>query len=74
QPDILLTEMQVQLRETCGVKVSIATISRTIRKRGFTRKICHYSSVLTGVYDKVNDASVSPSMDMNFLLFFLLHL
>ncbi|KAG2066186.1 hypothetical protein BDR04DRAFT_958487, partial [Suillus decipiens] len=37
-PDILLTEMQVQLREICGVKVSIATISRTIHKRGFTRR------------------------------------
>ncbi|KAG1848883.1 hypothetical protein F4604DRAFT_1551487, partial [Suillus subluteus] len=29
QPDILLTEMQDQLRETCVVEVSIATISRT---------------------------------------------
>ncbi|KAG1811051.1 hypothetical protein EV424DRAFT_1286367, partial [Suillus variegatus] len=29
QPDIYLTEMQDQLRETCSVKVSIATISRT---------------------------------------------
>ncbi|KAG1888518.1 hypothetical protein F4604DRAFT_1674203 [Suillus subluteus] len=34
QPDILLTEMQDQLRETCVVEVSIATISRTIRRRG----------------------------------------
>ncbi|KAG1883740.1 hypothetical protein F4604DRAFT_1575447 [Suillus subluteus] len=31
QPDILLTEMQDQLREICGVEVSIPTISRTIR-------------------------------------------
>ncbi|KAG1845343.1 hypothetical protein F4604DRAFT_1548202, partial [Suillus subluteus] len=38
QPDILLTKMQDQLRETCGVKVLIATISRMIRRRGFTRK------------------------------------
>ncbi|KAG1839818.1 hypothetical protein DFJ58DRAFT_667500 [Suillus subalutaceus] len=30
QPDILLTEMQDQLRETCGVEVSITTISRMI--------------------------------------------
>ncbi|KAG1765168.1 hypothetical protein EV702DRAFT_941595, partial [Suillus placidus] len=36
QPDILLTEMQDQLREICGIEVSIATISRTIRRRGFT--------------------------------------
>ncbi|KAG1859728.1 hypothetical protein F4604DRAFT_1588976, partial [Suillus subluteus] len=44
QPDILLTEMQDQLRETCGVEVSIATISRTIHRRGFTRKkVCHHS-------------------------------
>ncbi|KAG1851929.1 hypothetical protein F4604DRAFT_1592223, partial [Suillus subluteus] len=34
QPDILLTEMQDQLRETCVVKVLIATISRTIHRRG----------------------------------------
>ncbi|KAG2036641.1 hypothetical protein BDR03DRAFT_841022, partial [Suillus americanus] len=33
QPDILLTEMQDQLREICAVEVS-----RTIRRRGFTRK------------------------------------
>ncbi|OAX31033.1 hypothetical protein K503DRAFT_815713 [Rhizopogon vinicolor AM-OR11-026] len=38
QPDILLTEMQDRLREICGVEVSISTISRTIRRRGFTRK------------------------------------
>ncbi|KAG2365558.1 hypothetical protein BDR07DRAFT_1215820, partial [Suillus spraguei] len=38
QPDIYLTEMQDQLRETCSVKVSIATISRTIHRRGFTQK------------------------------------
>ncbi|KAG1885934.1 uncharacterized protein F5891DRAFT_916124, partial [Suillus fuscotomentosus] len=38
QPDIYLTEMQDQLRETCSVKVSIATISRTICRRGFTWK------------------------------------
>ncbi|KAG2747362.1 hypothetical protein P692DRAFT_201694009, partial [Suillus brevipes Sb2] len=38
QPDILLTEMQDQLREICGFEVSIATISRTLRRRGFTRK------------------------------------
>ncbi|OAX37259.1 hypothetical protein K503DRAFT_743011 [Rhizopogon vinicolor AM-OR11-026] len=38
QPDILPTEMQDQLREIFGVEVSISTIPRTIRKRGFTRK------------------------------------
>ncbi|KAG1777588.1 hypothetical protein EV702DRAFT_938521, partial [Suillus placidus] len=38
QPDILLTEMQDQLQEICGIEVSIATISRTICRRGFTCK------------------------------------
>ncbi|KAJ8586471.1 hypothetical protein M405DRAFT_771606, partial [Rhizopogon salebrosus TDB-379] len=41
QPDIFLTEMQDQLREICGVDISISTISSTIRRRGFTRKKIH---------------------------------
>ncbi|KAJ8597475.1 hypothetical protein M405DRAFT_708081, partial [Rhizopogon salebrosus TDB-379] len=44
QPDIFLTEMQDQLREICGVDISIfSTISSTIRRRGFTRKKIHPS-------------------------------
>ncbi|KAJ8597102.1 hypothetical protein M405DRAFT_703078, partial [Rhizopogon salebrosus TDB-379] len=38
QPDILLTEMQNQLREICGVDISISMIPGTIRRPGFTRK------------------------------------
>ncbi|KAG1742268.1 uncharacterized protein EDB91DRAFT_1002853, partial [Suillus paluster] len=38
QPDILLTKMQDQLQEICGVEVLISMISRTIRRQGFTRK------------------------------------
>ncbi|OAX41900.1 hypothetical protein K503DRAFT_431263 [Rhizopogon vinicolor AM-OR11-026] len=45
QPDILLTEMQDQLREIFGVEVSISTIPRTIQRRGFTRKKVTCSAV-----------------------------
>ncbi|KAF8872380.1 hypothetical protein BD779DRAFT_1397552, partial [Infundibulicybe gibba] len=38
QPDILLKELQDQLREVCGAEGSISTIWRTLRRRGFTRK------------------------------------
>ena len=38
QPDILPTETQDQLREICSVQVSTSAISRTLRRRGFTRK------------------------------------
>ena len=38
QPDILLEELQDQLQELCEIETSIVTISRTLHRRGFTRK------------------------------------
>jgi hypothetical protein len=35
---MLLGELQDHLREVCGVRVSTATIARTLRWRGFTMK------------------------------------
>ncbi|KAF8325604.1 hypothetical protein F5887DRAFT_829027, partial [Amanita rubescens] len=38
QPDIYLKELQDLLREVCHVDASPATISRTLHRRGFTKK------------------------------------
>jgi hypothetical protein len=38
QLDILLTELQDHLLEVCDVEVSTATITRTLYRRGFSRK------------------------------------
>ena len=38
RPDISLTEMQVALREVCGIEVSRATGCRTLKRAGFSRK------------------------------------
>ncbi|KDQ61860.1 hypothetical protein JAAARDRAFT_83949, partial [Jaapia argillacea MUCL 33604] len=38
QPDMYLGELQIRLEEVCGVDVSIATIHRTLRRRGLTYK------------------------------------
>jgi hypothetical protein len=46
--------MKDQLREICGFEVLIATISRTMRRQGFTRKkVGHHSPVLTDMYDPI---------------------
>ncbi|OCH91723.1 hypothetical protein OBBRIDRAFT_791950 [Obba rivulosa] len=37
-PDITLAELRVELRDTCDVDVSIATILRTMQRSGFARK------------------------------------
>ncbi|KIJ58592.1 hypothetical protein HYDPIDRAFT_95132 [Hydnomerulius pinastri MD-312] len=37
-PDLTLLELQKALQEVCGARGSMATISRTLRRRGFTRK------------------------------------
>ncbi|KAH7917634.1 hypothetical protein BV22DRAFT_986845, partial [Leucogyrophana mollusca] len=37
-PDVTLAELQKALREVCNVGVSSATISRTLRRRGFSCK------------------------------------
>ena len=38
QPDILLSEIAEYLRHICHIDVSPATVMRTLRRRGFTRK------------------------------------
>ncbi|KAF8203434.1 hypothetical protein K438DRAFT_1476005, partial [Mycena galopus ATCC 62051] len=37
-PDIYLVEMQMELLDVCDVDVSIYTIWRALKRRGFTRK------------------------------------
>ncbi|KAJ7665517.1 hypothetical protein B0H17DRAFT_858793, partial [Mycena rosella] len=37
-PDLYLHELQEQLRDLCNVEVSLLTIWRALRHRGFTRK------------------------------------
>ncbi|KAJ7119857.1 hypothetical protein C8R44DRAFT_539611, partial [Mycena epipterygia] len=37
-PDIYLHEMQAELRELCGVNISLASIWAALRCRGYTRK------------------------------------
>lgn len=39
-----LGELQEDLRETCGVEASKTTISATLRRRGFTRKMVRIES------------------------------
>ncbi|EGO04814.1 hypothetical protein SERLA73DRAFT_149176 [Serpula lacrymans var. lacrymans S7.3] len=38
QPEMLLRELQEQLREVCGVEVHLSTILRTLQRQGFTMK------------------------------------
>ena len=38
QPDILLSEIAEHLRHICNIDASPATITRTLHRRGFTRK------------------------------------
>ncbi|KAF8835794.1 hypothetical protein BDN67DRAFT_1005692, partial [Paxillus ammoniavirescens] len=37
-PDITFNEMKKALREVCDVEISKATLSRTLKRSGFTRK------------------------------------
>lgn len=42
-PDLYLNELRLELLETCGVSVSLATIWRTLIKGGYTmKKVCDY--------------------------------
>ncbi|EGO04538.1 hypothetical protein SERLA73DRAFT_43614, partial [Serpula lacrymans var. lacrymans S7.3] len=38
QPDMILSELQEQLREVCGTEVSAVAILRTLKRRQFTMK------------------------------------
>jgi hypothetical protein len=64
QPDIFLTEMQDQLQEICGVDISISTISRTIRRRGFTRKKIHPCYILMYFQHDIVRLHAQPSNAM----------
>jgi transposase len=39
QPDSVLAELQTELREVCGVEVSIQTVSRSLQREGYTMKM-----------------------------------
>ncbi|EPQ59948.1 Homeodomain-like protein [Gloeophyllum trabeum ATCC 11539] len=39
RPDTYLSELQDSLLDACGISVDQRTISRTLKRRGFTRKV-----------------------------------
>ena len=41
RPDITLEELRTGLQASCGIDVSIATVSRTLRRWGFVRNKVH---------------------------------
>ena len=43
QPDSTLAELQTELREICGVEVSIQTITRSLQREGYTMKTVRHS-------------------------------
>jgi hypothetical protein len=48
-PDILLLELQHELREARGVDVSLVTIDRTLRQRGYSRKQVNHAACCTAI-------------------------
>ena len=38
RPDMTLAELQAELQEVCGVDVSVATVTRSLQREGFTMK------------------------------------
>ena len=37
-PDMALAELQIELKDVCGVDTSISTIARTLQRQGYTMK------------------------------------
>ncbi|KIJ15200.1 hypothetical protein PAXINDRAFT_77660 [Paxillus involutus ATCC 200175] len=51
RPDITFNEMKKVLREVCNVEISKATLSRTLKQLGFTRKKVHYTMMVQSGVD-----------------------
>jgi transposase len=45
-PDMVLAELQAELREVCGVDTSVTTVARTLQREGFTMKAVRPTSLL----------------------------
>ncbi|KAM6497034.1 hypothetical protein JOM56_007507, partial [Amanita muscaria] len=53
QPDIFLEELQDLLREVCSIHASTSTISRTLYRRGFTRKKVNRPAIERNEIDRI---------------------
>ena len=47
QPDAALLELQTELREVCGVEISVQTIARSLQQEGYTMKTVRPSFLLS---------------------------
>ena len=47
QPDMALLELKTELREVCGVEISVQTIARSLVQDGYTMKTVRPSSFLS---------------------------